>query len=102
MHQALQTKKLILVLTIFILVTGTKKALKVKVLDRVPYIYYSMQLQKDKGKDVLALLNSRSKANAMTPAYAAKLGLKVRKTDVDAQKIHNSLQETYGMVIAAF
>ena len=38
----------------------------------------------------------------MTPAYAKKLGLRVRKTNVGAQKIDGSVLETYGMVIAGF
>ena len=38
----------------------------------------------------------------MTPAYAAHLGLKVRMTDIGAQKIDGSLLATYDMVIAAF
>lgn len=38
----------------------------------------------------------------MTPAYAAYLGLKVRVTNVDAQKIDKSLLATFGMAIAAF
>ena len=38
----------------------------------------------------------------MTPAYAKQLGLRIRKTNVGAQKINGSLLATYGMVIAAF
>lgn len=38
----------------------------------------------------------------MHPAYAKKLGLVVRKTDVGAQKIDGTTLETFGMVIAAF
>ena len=41
-----------------------------------------MQFRKNKSRDILALLNSESEINAMTPAYAAQLGLKVQKTDV--------------------
>ena len=62
--------------------TGAKEAPKVKVLDRVPYIYYPVQFGKDKGKDVLALFNSGSKVNAMTSAYTAQLGLKVQRINV--------------------
>ena len=61
-----------------------------------------MQFGKDKGKNVLALLDFESEVNAMTPAYAAQLGLKVQKTDICAQKIDRSSLATYGMVIAAF
>ena len=38
----------------------------------------------------------------MTQAYTAHLGLKVRVTDVGAQKIDGFLLATYSMVIAAF
>ena len=73
-----------------------------KILDKVPCICYPVQFRKDKGKNVLALLNSGSEVNAMTPAYTAHLGLKVRITDVGAQKIDGSSLATYSMVIAAF
>ena len=81
---------------------ASKKALKVRVLDRFPYIRYPVQFRKDKSKDVLALFDSEGKVNAMTPAYAVHLGLKVRVTDVNAQKIDRFSLATYGMVIAAF
>ena len=38
----------------------------------------------------------------MTPAYASKLGLRVRHTDVRAQKIDSSTLQTFGMVLANF
>ena len=38
----------------------------------------------------------------MTPAYAAKLGFQVRKTNIEAQKIDGSTLETFGMVLADF
>ena len=43
MYQALQAKKLVLVLAIFILVIGTKKAQEIRVLDKVFCIYYPAQ-----------------------------------------------------------
>ena len=61
-----------------------------------------MQFQKDKGKNVSVLLNFGNKVNAITLAYMAQLGLKVQKTNVDAQKIDKSLLKIYGIVIAAF
>ena len=61
-----------------------------------------MQFRKDKGKDVLALLDSGNEVNMMTPAYAAQLDLKVRKTDVGTQKIDGSSLATYNMVISTF
>ena len=80
--------------------TGTSREVpKVRVLDRVPC---TCQFRKDNGKNVLALLDSGSEVNAMRPAYAAHLGLKVRVIDVGAQKIDGSSLATYGIVIAAF
>ena len=38
----------------------------------------------------------------MSPAYAKKLGLKIWKTNVGAQKIDGSALKTFGMVIANF
>ena len=38
----------------------------------------------------------------MTSSYASKLGLRVRKTNVEAQKIDSSLLQTFGKVIAGF
>ena len=38
----------------------------------------------------------------MSPAYAKKLGLKTRKTNVRAQKIDGSALKIFGMVIADF
>ena len=78
------------------------KALKVKVLDQFPCICYPVQFRKNKDKNILALLNSENEVNAISPAYTAHLGLKVRKTNVGAQKIDKSLLPTYSMVIAAF
>ena len=48
------------------------------------------------------MLDSGSKINAISPAYAKKLGLKTRKTNVGAQKTHGSALKTFGMVIADF
>ena len=81
---------------------ASREAPKVRVLDRLPCICYPVQFRKDKDKDVLALLDSGSGVNAMTPAYGAHLGIKVRVTDIGAQKIDGSSLATYGMVIAAF
>ena len=48
------------------------------------------------------MLDSRSEVNAITPVYAAHLGLKMRVTNVGMQKIDRSSLAIYGMVIAAF
>ena len=61
-----------------------------------------MQFQKDKRATIWVLINSSSKVNAMTPAYAKQLGFQVQKTDVEAQKIDGSSIRTFEMVIAGF
>ena len=70
-------------------------------LERVPCVYYPLRFRKDTA-DVRALIDSGSEINAMTPAYASKLGLRVRHTDVGAQKIDSSTLQTFGMVLANF
>ena len=50
-------KKLVLVLATFMSVIGARNAQKVKVLNRICCIYCLVQFRKDKGKNVLALLN---------------------------------------------
>ena len=76
------------------------------VLKKIPYIHYPVQFEEDQGQEgqklVRVLLDSGSKINAMSPAYAKRLGLKTRKTRVGAQKIGGSALETFGMVIADF
>lgn len=105
MCQASEAKKPVSVSATSASVTETsKEAQAVKmviVLDRVSCIHYPVQFRKDKG-EVTALIDSGSDINEMTPAYAAKLGLKVCKTNVSAQKIDGSSLATYEMVIAAF
>ena len=66
---------------------------------RVPCIHYPVQFQE---VQVRALLDSSSEVNVTNPAYAEKLGLKTRKTNVGAQKIDGFALETFGMVIADF
>ena len=74
---------------------------------RVPCIHYPVRFQEDSEQEdqqqqVRALLDSGSEVNAMSPAYAKRLGLKTWKTNVGAQKIDGSALETFGMVIADF
>ena len=71
MLQASQDKKLVLVLTTFTLMTGTRKAQEMRVPNKVFCICYLVQFQKNKDKDVLALLNFKSEINMMSLAYAA-------------------------------
>ena len=70
-----------------------------KVVVKVLCIYYLVQFQEEQ---VRALFNSGSKVNAINPDYVWKLGLKIRKTNVGAQKIDGSALETFEMVITDF
>ena len=72
------------------------------VLVKVLYIHYPLRFRKDKENKVRALIDLGSEVNAITPTYALKLGLRVRQTDVGAQKIDGSTLETFGMVLASF
>ena len=102
MSQATKVKKLVPVLATSALVTEVSKKNQEVILDRVPCIHYPMQFRKDKKATIQALINSGSKVNAITPAYAKQLGLQVRKTNVGAQKIDGSSLWTFEMVIAGF
>ena len=88
--------------TFLLLTNASREAPKMRVLDKVPCICYPVQFRKDKGKDILALLDSKSKINAMTPVHAAHLGLKVKVSNVGMQKIVGSLLAIYSMVIITF
>ena len=70
-------------------------------LERVPCIHHPLRFRKDL-RETRALIDSGSEVNAMTPAYAAKLGLGVRETNIGAQKIDGSTLHTFGMVLADF
>ena len=70
-------------------------------LARVPCIHYPLRFRKDTHK-LRALLDLGSEVNAMTPAYASKLGPKARHIDVGAQKIDGLTLETFGMVLVSF
>lgn len=47
----------------------------------IPYIHHPLQFKKDQ-IEIQALLDSGIKVNTMTLAYVAKLGLKVRLTNI--------------------
>ena len=70
-------------------------------LERVPYIYYLLRFWKDTA-DIRVLIDFGSEVNVLTPAYISKLGLRVRHTDVEVQKIDGSTFQTFGMVLAHF
>ena len=70
-------------------------------LTRVPCIRYPITFRK-KSVPVSALLDSGSEVNAIHPTFARELGLSIRTTDVRAQKIDNTMLDTFGSVVAAF
>ena len=53
---------------------------------QVPYIWYSITFRK-KSVPVLALFDSGSEVNTIYPTFAKELGLPIRLTNVEAQKI---------------
>ena len=68
---------------------------------RIPYIHYPVRFQ-DCQEWVRTLFNSNSKVNAINTDYAWKLGLKIWKTNVRAQKINGSALEIFEIVITDF
>ena len=77
----------------------TEASQKDVVLDWVPCICYPIWFKKN---EVQTLIDSSNEVNAITPGYASKLGLKVRPTNVGAQKIDGSTLETCEIVLASF
>ena len=92
-----QLKKLVSVSTTSTSMTEASE----EVLKRVPCVHYPVQFRKD-SSEIKALIDSGSEVNAISPAYANKLGLRIRKTDVGAQKIDGSSLDIFGMIIAGF
>ena len=93
-------KKLVLVLATSFSVTETSKEDDVT-LEQVPCVYYPLRFQKGTA-DIRALIDSGSEINAMTRAYASKLGLQVYHSNVGAQKIDGSTLQMFGIVLANF
>lgn len=71
------------------------------VLEKVLCIYYPLCFCKDI-IEVKVLLDSDSKINAITSAYAAKIGLKIRPTNFKAQKINDFTLDRFKIVLANF
>ena len=76
-------KKLVVVLATSLSVTVASIEDILWLLEKVLCIHYLLRFQKDL-RETRALINSGSEINAMTPAYIAKLGLEVQKTDIKA------------------
>ena len=64
--------------------TKVAKVEKEVILDQVLCMHYLVQVRRDKKETIRALIDSSSKVNVMTLAYAKQLGLQVQKTDVGA------------------
>ena len=94
-------KKLVVVLATSLSVTAANMEDILRLLEKILYIHHQLHFRKNLWK-TRALIDSSSEVNAMTPAYAAKLGLRVRETDIRAQKIDGSILNTFGMVLADF
>ncbi len=69
-------------------------------LERVPCIWYPITF-KDQDQTE-ALLDLGSEVNVMSQAFVQQLGLKIRKTNVGAQKIDGTTLETYRIVVFTF
>ena len=63
------------------------------------YIRYPIIFQK---QFILALLNSKSKVNAIYPNFTKELGFPIRLIDIRVQKIDGTILDIYGIVIATF
>lgn len=48
------------------------------------------------------MFDNDNKINIINPNYARKLGLKIQKTNIEAQKIDGSTLEIFGIVITSF
>ena len=106
-----EAKKLVSVSTNFTSVTEDSEEatlVSAKELERVTCIQYPIAFSGGVTQDgselgpVLALFDLGSEVNAMHPAFAKRLGLGVRTTNVGAQKIDDTTLEIYGMVVVAF
>lgn len=93
-------KKLVIVLTISFLVTEVSIKDTLRPLKRVSCIHYLLSFWKIYVK--LSFINLGSEVNTITPTYIAKLSFKIQKTNIKAQKINNSIHNTFGMVLTDF
>lgn len=73
-----------------------------KTLRRVFYIDHPVLLRKLSVGPILILIDLSSKVNAIHPANTKKLNLIIKKTNVEAQKIHKIILKIFEIVIIAF
>lgn len=67
----------------------------------VLFIHHLLRLKKNQAK-IQALLDPDNKVIVITPAYTARLGLKVWPTNVGAQKIDGSTLKKFRIVLTNF
>ena len=90
-----KAKKLVAVLATSTSMTGKKKE---EELERIFCIWYPVTFK----NQIEVLLDSGSEVKVMNPVFASQLGLRIWKTNVEAQKIDDTTLETYGMVVSTF
>ena len=76
-------------------------AQKVRILDWIFYIHYSLQFQKNK-EVIKGLIDLGSEVNAITLTYARQLNFWTQKINVRTEKIDGLLLKTFVIVIIAF
>ena len=93
----MEVKKLVSVLTISTLMTSAKK----EALEYVSCNYYPISFKKA-SLEIRALIDLRIEVNAIALTYIKKLGLRMQKTNIGAQKIDKSILKSYSIIIVDF
>ncbi len=91
-----KVKKLVVVSSTFM--SMTEKMEETKELERILCIWYPV-IFKDQTE---VMLDLRNNVNAISQPFAHQLGLKIWKTNVEAQKIDGTTPETYEIVVSTF
>ncbi len=93
-----KSKQLVAILVASMSMTDKETEGEFDELEQVPCILYLVTFK----NQTKALLNSRSKVNVISQAFAQQLGFKICKTNVGVQKIDGTTLKTYGMVVSIF
>ena len=93
-----KVKKLVSVLTTSMPMTGARE----EVLECVLYIHYLVWFKDTNKTQVYVLINLGSEVNAIHPSFAKQLGLPIRLTDVEVQKIDGTTLDTHKIVVVVF
>ena len=78
--------------------TGAKE----ESLERVPCLHYPVWSKNTYETHVQALVHSGSEVNAINLFFTKQLGLAIKSTDIETQKIDGIMLNTYGIVVVAF